>query len=768
MTPRLSSIVFATLLVLATAAQAAAQFDTPNRSFHNATAFRLEGQHLTVACEACHLNGQYQGTPTTCYDCHWIRRKDDRFETRLGTHCEECHRPTSWTAVQWDHGGQAGVPLSPVHRTLSCESCHRTASFTAPVACVSCHQRDYAATTEPNHAAAGFPVTCDSCHRPSDSTWQTNGGGGFNHNAYFALVGAHATVACQTCHANNVYAGTPTDCVGCHLADYTKTQNPNHAAAGFPTTCDVCHRPTDTQWQTGTGSFNHTAFFPLVGVHATVACAACHANNRYAGTPTDCVGCHQADYNRTQNPNHAAAGFPTTCDLCHRPTDPQWQNGSTSFDHNTVYPLVGVHATLACQTCHANNVYAGTPTACVGCHQTDYNKTQNPNHAAAGFPTTCEICHRPTDAQWQGARFDHNSVYPLVGVHATVACQTCHANNVYAGTPTACIGCHQADYNGTNNPNHAAAGFSTSCQACHRPADTQWQNASFDHNSVFPLVGVHATVACTTCHVNNVYAGTPTDCAGCHQADYNKTQSPNHAAAGFPTTCQVCHQPTDPTWQSATFNHNSFYPLVGVHATVACQTCHANNVYAGTPTNCIGCHQTNFNQAQNPNHVAGGFSTACQTCHPATDPTWQSASAFNHGTFFALVGQHATAACTACHVNNVYAGTPTDCVGCHLADYNGAQNPNHIAAGFPTTCSTCHQPADASWTQGVFNHTYFPLTGSHNVACARCHTTTNNFAVFSCTVCHSQSETNSDHHGVNGYVYDSVACYSCHPNGRSG
>jgi hypothetical protein len=45
------------------------------------------------------LNGQYAGTPTTCVQCHWIRRKDDRFQTKLGTECQSCHRPTSWTAV---------------------------------------------------------------------------------------------------------------------------------------------------------------------------------------------------------------------------------------------------------------------------------------------------------------------------------------------------------------------------------------------------------------------------------------------------------------------------------------------------------------------------------------------------------------------------------------------------------------------------------------------------------------------------------------------
>jgi DnaJ-class molecular chaperone len=53
------------------------------------------------------------------------------------------------------------------------------------------------------------------------------------------------------------------------------------------------------------------------------------------------------------------------------------------------------------------------------------------------------------------------------------------------------------------------------------------------------------------------------------------------------------------------------------------------------------------------------------------------------------------------------------------------------------------------------------------VACSRCHTTPNNYAAFSCTVCHSQAETNSHHTEVRGYVYSSAACYSCHPNGRA-
>jgi hypothetical protein len=135
---------------------------------------------------------------------------------------------------------------------------------------------------------------------------------------------------------------------------------------------------------------------------------------------------------------------------------------------------------------------------------------------------------------------------------------------------------------------------------------------------------------------------------------------------------------------------------------------------------------------------------------------------------FALVGVHATQACTACHVNNVYRGTQRTCVGCHLTAYNNSRNPNHAATGFPTTCETCHKPTDSTWAQGTFNHTRFPVPHRGHSGCAECHTTPNNFAVFSCTTCHGRSETDGHHRGRSGYVYESNACYSCHPNGRAG
>jgi DnaJ-class molecular chaperone len=126
--------------------------------------------------------------------------------------------------------------------------------------------------------------------------------------------------------------------------------------------------------------------------------------------------------------------------------------------------------------------------------------------------------------------------------------------------------------------------------------------------------------------------------------------------------------------------------------------------------------------------------------------------------------------CITCHANNVYAGLPSTCVSCHLTAYQQAQNPNHIAAGFPTTCETCHKVTDTSWSQGVFNHTRFPIaSGSHSGnPCSACHTNTSNYQVFTCLSCHARAETDSHHRGRAGYVYDSQACYSCHPQGRAG
>ncbi len=68
-------------------------------------------------------------------------------------------------------------------------------------------------------------------------------------------------------------------------------------------------------------------------------------------------------------------------------------------------------------------------------------------------------------------------------------------------------------------------------------------------------------------------------------------------------------------WSPANFNHNlTSFPLTGKHITVDCQVCHSAG-YTGTPTDCYSCHQQDYESAQDPNHVFGGYSTNCTDCH---------------------------------------------------------------------------------------------------------------------------------------------------------
>ena len=120
-----------------------------------------------------------------------------------------------------------------------------------------------------------------------------------------------------------------------------------------------------------------------------------------------------------------------------------------------------------------------------------------------------------------------------------------------------------------------------------------------------------------------------------------------------------------------------------------------------------------------------------------------------------------------------WAGSDPTCVACHQNDYNQANDPNHVSAGFPTTCESCH--TTSSWDGATFDHdgSYFPIySGKHRnkwASCSTCHVVPSNYAVFECTVCHEhrRSEMDSEHDDVGGYVYQSQACYNCHPTGEA-
>jgi hypothetical protein len=649
-------------------------------------------------------------------------------------------------------------PLSKAHASLEgagkCQSCHAADRQVSPGRCLSCHKpiADRIRAKKGVHrAVTGECAGCHAEHQGVDADLRPLDPASFNHaeETGFALTGRHADLAkdCTTCHKSRSYLALSPTCATCHPA-------PHPLSPAAP--CSVCHTPEG--WAGASRAFHRTGRFNLEGRHLAVPCSKCHVSGAVEGTPNRCYDCHWV--RRQDDPYRTRLG--SDCETCHRPiswTAVTWNHGAA-----TGTPLSAAHRSLGCDGCHTNRRFDASSPSCYSCHAKQYQATKEPAHQAAGFPTQCELCHKPSHTSFSQATFQHGAYFPLTGVHATQPCASCHRSNVYKGTPRDCYGCHRATYERTTNPNHAAAGFPTACESCHRPSDAGWKT-TFSHAATYPLTGVHATQACTACHKNSVYKGTPRDCYGCHRANYERTTSPSHVSAGFPTACESCHRASDSSWR-ATFSHSSSYALVGVHATLACTACHKNNVYRGTPRDCYGCHRANYERTAQPNHAAAGFPTSCEACHSSSSSTWSAS--FDHNRFFVLAGRHLSAACSSCHQNNVYRGTPRACYPCHQAQYDRTTNPNHRAAGFPTTCETCHRNSDSSFNQGRFTHTWFPITSGKHAgrACSDCHTDPNNYKIFSCTRCHERAKTDEKHAGRTGYRYDSNACYSCHPDGR--
>lgn len=382
------------------------------------------------------------------------------------------------------------------------------------------------------------------------------------------------------------------------------------------TDCGECHGPNRWVPVLPRPRFVHDKTgFPLQGAHAQASCRSCHRSLVFNHVATSCADCHKDPHNHELG---------TQCETCHGPRT--WTNQREVFrTHNrTRFPLFAVHANVDCASCHRNqrpNEYVNTPTTCGACHLQDYLKAQNPNHAQSSFPTRCEDCHSMRALGWKTTRFsDHSRTrFPLTGAHQGVDCARCHVGGRYAGTPTDCQSCHRDRFQATTSPNHAAAGFPTQCEACH--STSGWRPASFDHNqSRFPLTGAHTRVECSRCHAGGRFAGTPTACYSCHQAAYNGTSNPSHAAAAFPTSCESCH--TTSAWRPATFDHDGrYFPIYsGQHRGrwAVCRDCHQTANYRAFE--CILCHEhSNRSEVDREHREVNGYSyasAACYRCHP--------------------------------------------------------------------------------------------------------------------------------------------------------
>jgi len=426
---------------------------------HDKTNFPLTGRHRAVPCKECHWNNVFEGTPSSCNACHWVRRNDDRYQLKLGNHCEECHTTFSWKNVpyqKWNHERDAGYGLRGSHRFLDCVQCHgERGFFYEEVSCFSCHEEELESCQNPDHIAAGFSTQCWVCHI-NEISWEN---ALFSHD-FFPLKDKHRLLLCSECHRGSIYKGLASSCFSCHLQDYENTKDPDHMNLGYPLECEVCHGISANTWENALFTHNN---YPLKGNHRAAACSECHGSGIYEGLPSVCVFCHLDDWLYAENPNHKQLDFHQDCEVCHGDDAISWTN--SAYTHISAWPLQGAHTRLECIECH--NKGRNIPKDCVSCHISDYNATSSPEHSALGFPLNCEQCHMPSHKTWNQALFDHR--FPIKsGRHAQLDCTDCHQSSNLRDF--SCLNCHDHEKMQMDRKHRIVSGYvyqSQSCLACH-------------------------------------------------------------------------------------------------------------------------------------------------------------------------------------------------------------------------------------------------------------------------------------------------------------
>lgn len=461
-----------------------------------------------------------------------------------------------------------------------CARCHdRADRGRQPQLCMDCHKdvgADVRARTGFHGRLKGIDAAqCRACHAEHlgrDADVVNFSRVAFQHDATdFPLAGAHAATDCDACHKpGSKFRAAPTRCVECHRGD-----EPHAGRLGAD--CGACH--DSTAWTRVRFDHGRTKF-PLRDRHATATCTACHAGNRYAGTPTQCVACHAPD-----DVHRGERG--SDCASCHGTAG--WK--TTRFDHarETGFALAGAHARLDCKGCHTTpSLKDPLPRDCAGCHRTS-------DVHANRFGDACEKCHR-TDA-WRPATFEHtrDGRFELVGAHSKLGCHSCHTSVVARQKlGSDCRSCHRAD-------DVHAGKLGADCARCHEV--DEWRSTSFDHDlSGFPLVGLHVAVPCHACHAQPGYKGVAQDCHGCHQRD-------DRHKGSLGKDCEACHSPNG--WNLWVFDHaaKTGFALTGAHARATCAGCHRQPPdQVKLSGDCASCH------AKDDVHL-GQFGRQCQRCH---------------------------------------------------------------------------------------------------------------------------------------------------------
>jgi len=373
---------------------------------HAKTKYRLTGKHKQTSCALCHPDHRYKDAPKKCNACHQI---NDIHDGGYGKKCQTCHTTKGWKGYHFDHDKKTKFSLHGQHKKARCDSCHKNDDFKKKLKkdCYSCHKKQdthnktlgkrcgdcHNETSWRKHRfvhkdfkqtvcydchklddihKGRYGEKCNSCHSTSD--WLKEK---FNHKkaTKYQLKGKHKEVMCTSCHKGDAAEEKDkTACHQCHTLDDVHNDKLGNL-------CQDCHN--EKGWRKNVLFDHDISNFPLIGLHASIPCEACHLDSEYKETEIKCFACHKED-------DVHKVGLGSRCESCHNPNSWSfWQ-----FDHDTQskFKLKGAHKGIVCEACHGKPVKNKIKLnkSCGSCHYRD--DVHN-----GDFGRQCERCHNETD-----------------------------------------------------------------------------------------------------------------------------------------------------------------------------------------------------------------------------------------------------------------------------------------------------------------------------------------------------------------------------------
>lgn len=434
-------------------------------------------EHRGLGCKACHqptLMGRSQMALTQVLEQPRELESHAVVPDELCTGCHVDGDPDQWLLISRSAGHRVHLESTdPSLDNVGCVECHSNSIHQFSATDDTCGQSDCHTDTEIHLGRMGdFTIHCVACH------------------AFRAPLSEQAT-------SDEIVAALrpeAAECLSCHVMRALVDSPPDEAHRGV---CSACHNPH---------------------IQETAAEAARTCVN---------VGCHE----QVEEESDAHLGLPATgltdCTACHTAHDFAVDGGDCASCHTVVSdPPHNDHATVACLSCHAEDVSHGrvavvTADQCQSCHHdaAPPESCGNCHGGGLGVPVTPSTVTRSVRSVGNEGRsrslpFDHE-------VHAGETCATCHtgASPALDARSVECTQCH-ADHHRPDSP----------CMTCHVQAPVA------DH----PIERVHVGCGGAGCHIdapfltaqNPSVPRTRAVCLSCHQ------ELEDHRPEG---NCVDCH-----------------------------------------------------------------------------------------------------------------------------------------------------------------------------------------------------------------------------------